>query len=313
MLRKICSSLALLLAVGVAAAASVDVTKKYLLSNDNAVLKAGSKLEFKLQFECVEGAELGSCKAYVLRKNAPEEFFAKPEVQIRFNDRKNKKPNGYDTIYLTDDKNFPRRMASGEFNVVINTAGMVPGDYAVAVQSWLLKDKKSHYKATLFYLTISEGDGQKFVPTPQVLPAAAMVKAAAKPSWYKNFAVTPAKLEGAAGSKYQVSCDFTPSDKYFFGGYCVKVLRKDAPGAFFERSNLDMRYRFKDKKVDGYDYAILVKFKHMASVPTQKFDFELDTADFPAGDYRIAVEIRLVDRTTGKTAYPSEFFPLKVK
>ena len=93
----------------------------------------------------------------------------------------------------------------------------------------------------------------------------------------------------------------------------IAALRKDAPKAFFDRSNLDMRYRFKDKKVDGYDYAILVKFKHMASVPTQKFDFELDTADFPAGDYRIAVEIRLVDRTTGKTAYPSEFFPLKVK
>ena len=83
---------------------------------------------------------------------------------------------------------------------------------------------------------------------------------------------------------------------------------------FFDREGLDMRYRFKDtKKVDGYDYAMLVKFKHMPSVESQKFDFELDTTNYPAGNYRIAVEIRLVDRTTGKTSYPSVFIPLTVK
>ena len=316
MLKKFVGILALLLTVLAVSAAPVQVVKKFELSNNNAAVKAGETVKFKLIFECEAGAELGSYKAYVHRKEAPKEFFEQNSQIIRWYDRKNHKPNNYDVIYLTDDKNFPKRMTAGECEVVINTTGMAAGDYAVSVQSWLVKDKKSYYKAASFYLTITEGDGKKFTPTAQTLPAAAMRQSAAKtakPSWYKNFAVTPAQVEGAAGTKPQISCDFTASDKYFFGGFCVKVLRKDAPKAFFDRSNLDMRYRFKDKKVDGYDYAILVKFKHMASVPAQKFDFELDTADFPAGDYRIAVEIRLVDRTTGKTAYPSEFFPLKVK
>ena len=324
MLKKISCIAAMLFAAAAAFAAPVQVVKKFELSSNNAAVKAGEVVKFKLAFECEPGAELGSYKAYVRRKEAPAEFFEQQAANIRWHDRKTKKANNYDTIYLTDDKNFPTRLASGECEVVINTSGMPAGDYAVGVQSWILKDKKSYYKAALFYLSITEGDGKKFAATPQVIPAAAQRKAAAPkaavkaavkaPSWYKSFVSDPAVLEGAAGTKYPVKCDFTASEKYFFGGYCVKVLRKDAPKAFFDREGLDMRYRFKDtKKVDGYDYAMLVKFKHMPSVESQKFDFELDTTNYPAGNYRIAVEIRLVDRTTGKTSYPSVFIPLTVK
>ena len=327
MLKKISCAAAVLFAAAAVFAAPVQVVKKFELSSNNAAVKAGEVVKFKIAFECEPGAELGSYKAYVRRKEAPAEFFTQEAASIRWYDRKTQKANNYDTIYLTDDKNFPTRLASGECEVVINTTGMPAGDYAVGVQSWILKDKKSYYKAAVFYLTITEADGKKFVPTPQVIPAAAQRKVAAKaapktapkpaakaPTWYKSFTAAPAALEGASGTKYTVNCDFTASEKYFFGGYCVKILRKDAPKAFFDLPGLDMRYRFKDtKKVDGYDYAIVVKFKHMASVESQKFSFELDTANYPAGNYRIAVEIRLVDRATGKTSYPSIFMPLTVK
>ncbi|MBE6367991.1 MAG: hypothetical protein E7052_08825 [Lentisphaerae bacterium] len=310
-MRKILVFVAALCAA-ILSAAPVEVTKKYTLSSNNAVVKAGETLKFKLLFECADGAELGSYKAYVLRKNAPEAFFAKPEVKLKYSNAKTKKVSSYDAIYLTDDKNFQRRMKSGECDVVINTAGMPAGDYAIAVQSWLLKEKRSYYKAELFYLTISEGDDRKFAPTPQQLPAAALRNKAA--SWYKNFAIVPDKLAGAAGTKYQVTCDFTAADKYFFGGYCVFVMRKNVPAKFFERSGLKIKFADKAKQTPhGNDQTTLVKFKHMPSVETQKFDFELDTTGFPPGEYKLSVEIRLVDRQTQKTSYPFKVLPLTVK
>lgn len=318
MLKHIVCASAVLFAALAVSAAPAEVVKKFELSSNNAAVKAGEVVKFKLNFECVPGAELGSYKAYVHRKQAPAEFFEKSSELVRWRDRKTKKFSDYDVIYLTDDKNFPKRLAAGECDVTINTAGLPAGDYAVAIQSWIVKDKKSNYKSATFYLTITEGDGKKFAPTAQTIPAAAMrraaVKAAPKPSWYKSCIINPAQLEGAAGTKYPIACDFTASDKFYFGGYCLKILRKDAPKAFFDRTGLDMRYRFKDpKKIDGYDYAIVVKFKHMPSVVQQKFNFELDTTGFPAGKYNLALEIRLVDRTTGRTSYPSIFFPLTVK
>ena len=314
MLKKMLSCVAVLLLASVVSAAPVKVLEKFAVAPESAAVKAGEVVKFKLAFECVPGAKVGSFKAFVHRKEAPAEFFARNSDLIRWSDRKTKKVSGYDAIWLTDDKNFPVQLAAGECEIVINTSGMAAGDYSIPIQGWVLKDKKSYYSATRFYLTITGEDGKKFVATPQILPAAArQVKAVKNPAWIKSCVFTPAELAGVAGSKYPVNCDLTVSDKYFFGGYCVKVLRKDAPEAFFKRENLDMRYRFKDKKVDGYDYAILVKFKHMPSVASQKFDFELDTAGFPVGNYKLAVEVRLVDRATGKTSYPSVFLPMIVQ
>lgn len=314
MLKKMLSCAAFLLLACVVCAAPVKVVEKFAVVPESAAVKAGEIVKLKLVFECVPGAKIGSFKAFVHRKEAPAEFFARNSDLIRWRDRKNKKVSGYDAIWITNGKNFPVQLAAGECEIVINTSGMAAGDYSIPVQGWVLKDKKSYYCASRFYLTITGEDGKKFVATPQVLPAAArQVKAVKNPAWIKNCVFTPAEPAGVAGSKHQVNCDLTVSDKYFFGGYCVKVLRKDAPEAFFKRENLDMRYRFKDKKVDGYDYAILVKFKHMPSVESQKFGFELDTASFPAGNYKIAVEVRLVDRVTGKTSYPSVFLPMIVQ
>ena len=314
MLKKF-SCAAMLLLAAVVFAAPVRVMEKFEVAPESAAVKAGEVVKIKLTFKGVPGAELGSYKAFVHRKEAPAEFFTQNTAIIRWYDRKNHKPKAYDSIHLTTDKNFPVRLAAGECEVVINTAGMAPGDYSIPIQGWVVKDKKSYYCAARFYLSITEADGKKFVPAAQTLPAAAMRKAAVKkPAWYKDFVIKPAQSTVAAGTKIPVACDFTASDKYFIGGYCVKVLRRDAPKAFFDLSGLDMRYRFKDtKKADSYDYAILVKFKHMPSVVAQKFNFELDTANFPAGKYNIAIEIRLVDRATGKTAYPSEFFPIVIK
>jgi len=314
MLKKVLSCVAVLLLAGIVCAAPVKVFEKFAVAPESAAVKAGEIVKLKLSFACVPGAKVGSFKAFVHRKEAPAEFFARNSDLIRWSDRKTKKVSNYDAIWLTDDKNFPVQLASGEYEIVINTSGMAVGDYSIPIQAWVLKDKKSYYSATRFYLTITGEVGKKFVAPPQVLPAAArQVKAVKNPSWYKSCVFTPAELAGVSGTKYTVSCDFTAGDKYFFGGYCVKVLRKDAPKAFFERENLDMRYRFKDKKVDGYDYAVLVKFKHMPSVASQKFDFELDTTAFPVGNYKIAVEVRLVDRATGKSSYPSVFLPMIVQ
>ena len=318
-MRKIFLPLAALLLAVTLNGAPVELTRKFALSNNNAVVKAGEKINFKLIYECADGAKLGGYQAFVLRKNAPEAFFAQPGIAIKYYDRKTQKINDYDTIYLTDSKNFGNHLSGGECDVTINTAGMAAGDYAVAVQAWMRKDNKSYYPAIVFYLSITEGDNNKFVPTAQKLPPEAIKKSAASkkaPAWYKKLLVTPSVLEGVSGSKYQINCDFTAADRYYFGGYCVFAMRQKAPAEFFSSNAAKIRFVGKDKAkkvASPYDQIVIVPFKHMASVIDQKFDFAIDTAGFPAGKYDLCLEIRLVDRATGKTSYPFVTLPLTVK
>ena len=303
---------AMLLAAAVASADGIaGVTKKFELTQNNAVVKAGEVIKTRLVFECEEGAVLGSWKTVVIRKNAPEAFFAKPEVKIN-----KAKTAPYDSIWFCSDKNnFPCRLTAGECPVKLNTTGMSAGDYAIIVQGWALKDRKSYYPAAIFYLTITEEDNGKFAPTEQEFPAASRIlppSANAKP-WYKSCTVKPAETVYAApGDKIAYSCEFAAPDTDFFGGYSMILLRKEAAPGFFDRPGLKIKRRHPDKN-DDYDTTAVVAFKHMASVPEAKFDFELDTTDFPSGEYVLRLEIRLVDRATGKTRYPVILLPLSLR
>ena len=131
--------------------------------------------------------------------------------------------------------------------------------------------------------------------------------------WYKSCTVKPAETVFAApGDKIAYSCEFAALDNEYFGGYSMHVLRKNAAPGFFDRPGLKIQRRFPDK-INGYDSVCIVPFKHMESVPEAKFDFELDTAGFPSGEYVVGIHIRLVDRATGKTRYPSIELPLSLR
>lgn len=291
------------------AASAAEGAKKFELTRNNAAVKAGEIVKTRLVFECEEGAELGNWKAVVLRKNAPEAFFAKPEVKIKTA----RKPGPYDAIWFCPEKNaFPRRLTSGDCPVRINTAGMSAGDYAIIIQGWVLKDRKSFYPATVFYLSVTEEDNGKFAPTAQEFPAAARIPAPPAPAWYKSFALKPAMPVGAPGAKIPVGCEFAALDGEWFGGYSVFLLRKDAAPGFFDRADLKIKRRHPDR-TDHYDEVTLIPFQAMDPVPEAKFDFTLDTAGFPEGEYVLLLRVRLLDRATGRTRYPALPLPLSLR
>lgn len=297
-----------------AAVSAAGITKKFELSRNIAAVKAGEIVTTRLIFECEDDTVMGGWKTLVLRKHAPEAFFAKPEVIIN---RVNKtKTSPWDYILLSSDRQrFLRPLASGECPIRIETAGMPAGDYAIHIQCWMLKGKKSLFPAATFSLSITEGDNGKFAPTvKQEMPAASRIPrpaANAKP-WYKSCTVKPKMPFAEPGEKIAYSCEFAALENEYITGYSVILLRREAAPWFFDRSDIKIKRRFPEK-TDGYDSVTLVPFKNMKPVPEAKFDFELDTTGFPAGEYVLRLQLRLMKQAAEKSSYPVLLLPLSLR
>lgn len=291
--------LSLLLSAAVCAGAVADNgMKKFEFSEETAAVKAGTTVSGEITYECDPGFVLTGWNAAVIRKNAAPEFFAKPGLAIR----PHKTAKDYDVVDIVKYTHFPQPEASGKFPFRINTAGMAAGDYAIFVQGRFMQGNKAFYPGKMFYLTITEGDDKPFAPTVQPV----VRKAAAVPAWCKKIAVTPNPAKVKAGTKVEFQCDYAALPGESYGGHTVLVLRKNAPAAFFDRPGLAVR---KHGTAAGYDSTILVPFAHHASVPEAKIAFALDTTGYPAGDYELYLQIRVV-KADGKTSYPS--YPVAV-
>ena len=279
--------------------------KTFKLSQDMFAVKAGTLITFEVEFESDPGYILAGWSAGVIRKNAPKEFFAKPEVKIK----PHRHPD-YSSIALVDYQHFPVAQTKGRIPVRINTAGMPVGDYAISVQGRWMKDNISSYPGSQLFLTITEADDAKFAATGQDMPSEFKKPRVANPvpNWCKNLVVTPNPVKVKSGTKIAFSCDYEAKDDEFYGGFLVLTLRKYTPQAFFEKNAAQVR---KHASAPAYDHLVLVPFKHSPDSKTAKIEFELDTTGYPPGDYDIALQIRVV-KADRKTSYPNYLITLTV-
>lgn len=296
MLKKV------LLTAAVTAAAfaltAANGMKTFKLEKNMIAVKAGTVVTTSAAFESEPGYVLAGWSAAVIRKNSVPEFFAKSEVQVQ----KHRHPD-YSHIAFVKYTHFPVAQTKGTIPIKINTAGMPVGDYAISVQGRWMKDGKSTYPGDTLYLSITEADNGKFAPTPQDMPLEFQKPrtAAPVPNWCKNIKVTPNPVTVKSGTKIAFSCDYTPKDGEFYGGFTVLTLRKNVPAAFFDLNRAKVK---KHASAPDYDHLGLVPFKHSPNQPVAKISFELDTTGYPAGNYDILLQIRVV-KADGKTSYPS--------
>ncbi len=304
MFKKIAIAACAVFSVGMLTA--VDGLKTFTVVDEIHAVKAGTLIETDVNFECEEGYVLAGWGAKVILKNAAPEFFAKPEVKVH---KPFKNTSDYDVIDLSRYLHFTKAMTKGSFPVRIDTTGMPEGDYAISIVGRFMKDGKSFYPGGTLYLTITEGDDKKFDLTPQEMPAALLPPP--DYSWAKKLTVTGVPEEAvAAGTKLNISCEFQAKAGEAFGGRSVEVIRKNAPRAFFERTDLKLKKYPND---NAYDAAILVPYVHSQPQPGSKFNFTLDTTNFAPGKYKIYIQFRLIKGAGKPDAYPCYVFLLKVK
>ena len=302
MLRKMIFSA--LLAVCSFALMAANEFKTFKLAQEMCAVKAGTAVNTEVEFEAQDGYVLAGWNCTLIRKNAAPEFFALEGLKIR----KHATHKAYDTVDVVKYHHFPQAQKSGKFPVRINTAGMPVGSYALFIQGRWMKDGKSTYPGVMLYLEITDADNGKFAPSTQETPAAfkAPRAAAPTPKWCKKIAVTPNPVSVNANSKIAFNCDYEALDGEFYGGYVVLILRKGAPAAFFDNNQAKVK---KHPTAPGYDSIILKPFTASANSKTAQIAFELDTTNYPAGDYDVLLQVRVV-KANGKTAYPS--YPLTV-
>lgn len=293
-----------LLAVAALTSNAANGMKTFKLNQEMHAVKAGTVITVEAEFESDPGYVLAGWSANIIRKNAAPEFFAKPDLKIR----PHRTHKDYDAVDFVRYTHFPVAQTKGKFVISINTAGMPVGEYAIAIQGRWMKDNKSTYPGATLYVSITEADNGKFSTTAQTIPPAFKKPrlAAATPAWCKSLKVTPNPVTVKSGEKIAFSCDYAAKDGEFYGGFIVVTLRKHVPKAFFDLNNAKVR---KHATAPDYDSMILLPFKSSANLPATKINFELDTTGYPAGDYDILLQIRVV-KADGKTAYPS--YPITV-
>ena len=282
--------------------------KTFKPAQEMYAVKAGTVINTEIEFESEPGFVLTGWNCTLIRKNSAPEFFQKSEVKIR----PHKTHKDYDAIDIVKYNTLPQAQAAGKFPVRINTAGMPVGEYAMLIQGRWVKDGKAFYPGSMIYVAVTEADNGKFAPTAQTPGAAAnaVKKAAPTPKWCQKIAVTPNPVTAAAGSKIAFSCDYEALPGEFFGGYVVLVLRKNAPAAFFDQNQAKVK---KHPTASGYDSLIIKPFAASPNQAAAKIAFELDSTNYPAGDYELYLQIRVVKSDGKTTAYPSYPVNLSIK
>lgn len=303
MTKKITLALCTLFITGMLCAA--NGMKSMTFSQETHSVKAGALIEVDVSFECEPGYELASWGADVIFKHATPDFFAKPEVKVK---KPFKNTRDYDSI-LIGSMYFSKTIKQGTFPVRIDTTGMPVGDYAVTVTGRFVKDGKSYYAGRNIYVTITEGDKKKFAITPQRMPASLLPPP--DYSWAKKITVTGVPdTPVTAGTKLALNCDFIANAGEAFGGRTVSVLRKNAPRAYFDRTDITIK---KYPASSDYDSSILVPYHHSQPLAGSNFNFTLDTSKFTPGKYVISIQFRIVKGAGKADGYPIYEFPLKIQ
>ena len=287
---------------------SQSVFTSFELEQENAAVAAGTPVTTRVSFECAEGYILAGWSSSVVRKNAPKEFFEKPGLAIR----PHKTAHDYDSVLFSDYLHFQTAMKSGRFLVILPTAGLSEGDYAIGIIGRFMKDKKSFYAGKTFYLTITEGAKPEvpFAKMPQNQPLEALKPGPVSDS-LKSFEVTPSKPEVKAGEKISMTVKFAFKEGTCkaIGGY-VNLLRKNAPAGCFDREGFSFERHRTSRDYDVFKVVPLRKYPN-GPVVEGTDTFEIDTTGYPAGTYLFSYQIYAKD-ASGKTVYGGTTIPVGI-
>ena len=138
-------------------AAPVKPYEYFTLDPAGTAVKAGTVLKLAAAVKCQDGYELKGISASVTRRMAPASFFALKNINIKRYDKANPpKDSQYDAV-LFYNKILPRAVSNGDVALEFNTAGLTPGDYAIAFRGYFIKKGEKAVYANIFLaLTVGE-------------------------------------------------------------------------------------------------------------------------------------------------------------
>ncbi len=139
-------------------AAPVKPCEIFTVEPSAASVKAGTVLTLQCQVKCQNGYELKGISASVQRRMAPAEFFAAAGVNVKYYNKNNPaKKSPYDHVLFFNDI-FPKTVADGSAALKLDTAGMMPGDYAVALRGYFTKKGAKAVYSNIFLALTIEND-----------------------------------------------------------------------------------------------------------------------------------------------------------
>ena len=160
-MKKLIISLLAILFAGSLFAAPAKPYEYFTVDPAAASIEAGTLLTIKGKVKTQDSFMYNGVTAFVQRRMAPASYFASQSSKVKFYHKNPAKPAPYDSIAL--NKNILKKaVAEGEFELTVNTAGMTPGDYAVALQGYFTKPgAKAAYASIYFVLNIKEAKAAK--------------------------------------------------------------------------------------------------------------------------------------------------------
>ena len=125
-----------------------------------ACVKAGSVLDLRFNVKCKDGYALNGIAASVQRRRAPAAFFAADAVKINFYHKNPAKKSPYDSVRFFNNV-FKKSIPDGNCTLQLNTAGMKPGDYAVAMLGYFTKKGAKPIYSSIYLALTVEAVGDK--------------------------------------------------------------------------------------------------------------------------------------------------------
>ncbi|MBE6366799.1 MAG: hypothetical protein E7052_02670 [Lentisphaerae bacterium] len=121
----------------------------------------------------------------------------------------------------------------------------------------------------------------------------------------KSFIFTPDMVEAKAGEVVECSLKITAREGFVVDGYDVKILRKDAPKAFFDIPNLKI-VKHAHKNYDSFVVKPYSRFTERKS--TAEVALKINTAGYKEGDYAILAVGSYLDKNNRRYYAGGQFF-----